>query len=252
MDQKTIQRYLLERKGDSEHAIVEGYHALKHVFRFGGEVSSLFIVDGMYDQIYGETVRDDSFEDYLQKEAVSVSQRDFNKLSPRGVRTGIIARVRKKIFSLEDVLSSRGRVVVLEDPRDLNNLGAVVRVCAARGDTALLVTGSSCLWHAHAIRGGAGLQWALPVAQTTIEEVMRVNENTVGSRPIYACTDEGDDMYKQKLASDSVFIFGTERNGITPLVRSQVKQKIAIPMQSGVSSMNLATSVSAVLFGVNR
>jgi len=41
---------------------------------------------------------------------------------------------------------------------------------------------------------------------------------------------------------------GTERHGLSAALLARADARIAIPMRAGVSSLNLATSVSAVLF----
>ncbi|MFO1533899.1 MAG: TrmH family RNA methyltransferase, partial [Thermoplasmatota archaeon] len=62
-----------------------------------------------------------------------------------------------------DPLASDGRVVLLEDPRHLGNLGACVRVAAAAGVAGVITTGRQDPWHPDALRGSAGLHFALPV-----------------------------------------------------------------------------------------
>lgn len=42
--------------------------------------------------------------------------------------------------------------------------------------------------------------------------------------------------------------FGSERRGLSPELSEQADACVAIPMRPGVSSLNLATSVAAVLF----
>ena len=42
--------------------------------------------------------------------------------------------------------------------------------------------------------------------------------------------------------------FGTERHGLTSELLARADARIAIPMEPGVSSLNLATSVAVTLF----
>ena len=46
----------------------------------------------------------------------------------------------------------------------------------------------------------------------------------------------------------SVLAFGTERHGLSEELTERAEQLIRIPMRDGVSSLNLATAVAAVLF----
>jgi TrmH family RNA methyltransferase len=46
----------------------------------------------------------------------------------------------------------------------------------------------------------------------------------------------------------AVLAFGTERDGLSDELLQRADARIRIPMREGVSSLNLATSVAAVLF----
>ena len=91
-----------------------------------------------------------------------------------------------------------------------------------------------------AVRGGAGLQFALPVAG--------VATLPVGERPLLAIDPEGEDLDPVALPARAILAFGTERHGLSEELLSRAEARIAIPMRAGVSSLNLATSVAAVLF----
>jgi tRNA G18 (ribose-2'-O)-methylase SpoU len=84
------------------------------------------------------------------------------------------------------------------------------------------------------------LQWAVPV-------IGGVDVAAVDG-PIIAVSDEGADIRDFELPVDAVLAFGTERQGLSPQMRQRVTATVSLPMQPGVSSLNLATSVSAVLY----
>ena len=86
----------------------------------------------------------------------------------------VVAFARRPAFDLEQALARPGPVIFLEAPRHLGNLGAAIRVAAAADAAAVLTSGTSDPWHPHAIRGAAGLQFALPVAR--VDDVPRGRE----------------------------------------------------------------------------
>jgi tRNA G18 (ribose-2'-O)-methylase SpoU len=45
-----------------------------------------------------------------------------------------------------------------------------------------------------------------------------------------------------------VLAFGSERRGLSAALAERADARVSIPMRAGVSSLNLATSVAAVLF----
>ncbi|HWC09116.1 MAG TPA: TrmH family RNA methyltransferase, partial [Solirubrobacterales bacterium] len=58
----------------------------------------------------------------------------------------------------------------------------------------------------------------------------------------------GEDLREASLPGRAILAFGTERHGLSDELLARADARVAIPMRPGVSSLNLATSVSAVLF----
>src|SRR6202011_6401534 len=83
--------------------------------------------------------------------------------------TGVMALAERRTVDPVAVLADERPtpVVLLEDPRDLGNMGACVRVAAAADVAGVLTTGSHDPWHPDALRGAAGLHYALPVLQVS-------------------------------------------------------------------------------------
>jgi RNA methyltransferase, TrmH family len=131
--------------------------------------------------------------------------------------------------------------VLLEAPAHLGNLGAVVRVAAAAGAAAVLTTGPHDPWHPAALRGSAGLHFALPVAR--LEAVPRR-----GDRPLIALHPDGELLGPGMLRDGPLLAFGSERRGLSSTVLAAADRQIALPMRPGVSSLNLASAVAAVLY----
>jgi TrmH family RNA methyltransferase len=120
-------------------------------------------------------------------------------------------------------------------------MGACVRVAAAADAAAVLTLGENDPWHPDALRGSAGLHYALPVA--ALEQLP-----PQGGRPLVAIDPEGEDIGAAELDPRAILAFGTERHGLSESLLERADSRLGIPMREGVSSLNLATSVSAVLF----
>jgi TrmH family RNA methyltransferase len=181
-------------------------------------------------------------KDRLAAELQIVSPEVFSVLAPEAPRTGVIGIARRPHIDVADVLSdpTHRPIVLLENPRNLHNVGACVRVAAAGDAAGVLTTGTQDPWHADAVRGAAGLQFALPVS--------RVVAVRFGDRPVIAVDPKGDRFVPRSMPPRAVLAFGTERYGISEELLTQSQHRIAIPMRPGISSLNLATSVAAILF----
>lgn len=241
-DGSLIPRYGRARR-DRELAVLEGLHPLKHALRFGARVEDVVCVDRTR---LGELARElapDVAERMLAL-AREASPDVFARLAPLPPATGVIALARRPEVDVAAVLSDRraAPVVLLEDPRDLGNMGACVRVAAAAEAAGVLNIGGHDPWSADAIRGGAGLQYALPVAR-----LADVPEEML-DRPLLALDPTGEPLDPLRLPARAVLAFGTERHGLSAELLARADARVAIPMRAGVSSLNLATSVAAVLF----
>ncbi len=244
MNKVIRQQFQKSRKGREDLVVVEGFHGIKHALRFGAQFSELFVTQRFMGQAFPATADDLATRNTLKKVASIISEQELKEIAPKSCHTAVCGLAHKNQDDFADIDARSGHTVVLENPMTHDNLGAVIRVCAARGVAGLVVTGDTSPWHANTVRAAAGLQWSLPIVQTTLAEM----KSRYAERTIYACTDEGVSMYDINLFSDGVLVFGTEREGITKELRSYADMRVGIPMVSGVSSMNLATSVSAVLF----
>jgi TrmH family RNA methyltransferase len=69
-----------------------------------------------------------------------------------------------------------------------------------------------------------------------------------GGRPLIAIDPEGGRLRPAELPHRSLLAFGSERHGLSEELLERADARLAIPMREGVSSLNLATAVAAVLF----
>ena len=244
-DGSLIPRFGRARR-DGSLAVLEGFHPLKHALRFGAELLEVVCADPQeLDRLAAELAPELRVQ--IGELARPVAPGVFERLAPLAPATRVIALARRRPVDWQAVLDGpRGApVVVLEDPRDLGNIGACVRVAAAADAAGVLITGSHDPWHPDAVRGAAGLQYAVAVARVQREELLRA-----GARPLVALDPAGEELAPARLPAGALLAFGSERRGLSPQLLGRADARIRIPMRAGVSSLNLATSVSAVLFSL--
>ena len=235
-----VRRFRTARR-DRGLAVLEGFHALKHALRFGAEVIEAACSDRAgLEGLAAELAPDVS--ESLVRHAKPVSQQALADLVPQAPRTSVVAIARRPRIDPPDVLAQERPepLVLLEDPRTMGNLGACVRVAAAADAAGVLTTGPNDPWHPDALRGAAGLHFALPVA--ALEKLPD------SDRPLIAIDPEGARLRPAELPPRSVLAFGTERHGLSRALLERADKRLGIPMRDGVSSLNLATAVAVVLF----
>jgi TrmH family RNA methyltransferase len=228
---------------DPSLTVVEGFHALKHALRFGAELVEAVAVDpdGL-EALARELAPDLAGE--LKSRVEPIAAADMADLVPLVPHTGVVAIARRPAIDVAAVLADPrpGPVVLLEQPKNMGNIGACVRVAAGADAAAVLTSGENDPWFPDAVRGAAGLHFALPVAS--------VDALPPSDRQLLAIDPEGEDLHPDRLPPRAVLAFGTERHGISSELLERADARIAIPMRPGVSSLNLATSVAVTLFAM--
>jgi TrmH family RNA methyltransferase len=235
-----VQRYRAARR-DRDLAVLEGFHALKHALRFGAEVNEAVAAEPEeLDRLAADLAPD--LAGSLAERVTPVEAEVLARLVPHAPRTGVVAIARRPPVDLVRTLADNrpAPLVLLEDPRTMGNMGACVRVAAAADAAGVLTTGDNDPWHPEALRGAAGLHFALPVAQ--LEKLPE------GDRPLVAIDPEGEALGLASISPRAILAFGTERYGLSEELLERADARLAIPMRAGVSSLNLATAVAAVLF----
>ena len=271
----------------SDLVALEGLHALKHAVRFGAEVTEIVTDDlervlDMTDQVAPD------LRLLLEQRASVIAPTRFRELTRQPVHTHLLAYATRPVWTLNQALPTADRpTILLDDPRNSKNLGAVVRVGAAAGAAGLLVNGPVNVCDSMAVRGAAGLQWALPwwASPDLLAELDEVRAGAQSSYPPPIETiqcgvvpydeakprtetiqreglshrdaaipyrliglDADGDPLDPTLPGPVIFAFGSERTGLSDAVRTHCDAICSLPMTPHVSSLNLATAVSAVLY----
>jgi TrmH family RNA methyltransferase len=243
-DGSLIPRFGGARRDDAL-AVLEGLHPLKHALRFRAHVLEVVCRDrSELDELARALAPD--VRARIGELAREVAGEIFDRLAPLAPTTGVISLARRPYVDLAAASADPrdAPLVLLENPRDLGNIGACVRVAAAADAAGLVTTGSHDPWHPDALRGSAGLHFALPVARA----VGAAADFDAHGRELVALDPDGEELDPSALPPRALLAFGSERDGISDELLARAQRRVRIPMRAGVSSLNLATSVAAVLF----
>jgi len=228
-------------RGDQALVVLEGFHPLKHAIRFGAEITEVVTSNvEELSRLGAETAPDIGC--WLDKTVSAVAGEVFEQLAPVTPPTGVIAIAKRPKTSLTEMLNNPAAapVVLLENPRNLLNIGAAVRVVAAAGAVGLVTTGPQDPWHPAALIAGAGLQFAISVARTATIPLC--------DRSIVVVDPSGEPLRQGSIPAHAILAFGSERGGLSPELIASAEHRVSIPMSAGVSSLNLATAVAVVLY----
>jgi tRNA G18 (ribose-2'-O)-methylase SpoU len=177
-------------------------------------------------------------------------------------------------ITLNDTLarSSKPRLLAAIDGlASAENVGVLVRNCAAFGAHALIVgETSSSPFLRRAVRNSMGTLFDVPVVelaklgqrhqftdkphdqhQTLVECLKYLRWN--GVRCLAAHPQEDcHALWQADFAGDSCVVFGSEGTGISPQVLAVCDDSIAIPMAPGVDSLNVGAAAAVFLYEAIR
>lgn len=212
--------------------LLEGFHAVKHALRFGAEVETLFTTNLADALKITESHASDLIPQFAQ--AVEVTRDEFVRRVGRTHPTGVAGFAKRPNLSFD----RNAPIVLLDNPRNLGNFGAAIRVAAGLDAGGVLSTGDIDPWHPNVLRGSAGLHFALPVAKATTLDF---------TGELIAFDADGESL-KGPIPDNAVLAFGSERHGLSPEVRDKAARIVRLPMREKVSSYNLTTSVAMGLY----
>lgn len=237
-----IARYRGARRCSGK-VVLEGFHALKHALRFGAVVEHAASPDPDRIEELTRSLAPD-LQSRIRPLLTAVPAQLFRELAPHPPPTPLLAIARRPETGLAHFAAAEAAPAVLLDrPRHLGNLGATVRVAAAAQARGVLVFGGADPWHPTAVRTAAGLHFALPVL--TLESIEHLQD------PIFALDPQGAALDPARIPRNAVLAFGSERQGLSPEIRTRAVERVALPMRPGVSSLNLATAVAAALYALS-
>jgi tRNA G18 (ribose-2'-O)-methylase SpoU len=134
------------------------------------------------------------------------------------------------------------------------NLGTVVRNCAAFGVQALLV-GETCgsPFLRRAVRSSMGTVFRLPIVESDnlialLNQLRARRIRCLAAHPHHAART----LSEANLASDCCLVFGSEGQGISPAVLAACDETVAIPMPPTVDSLNVGCAAAAFLYEAAR
>ena len=134
------------------------------------------------------------------------------------------------------------------------NLGALVRNCAAFNAQALIV-GETCSspFLRRAVRSSMGTIFQMPIVETgSLAQALRdLRERGIRSVAAHPHAN-GRTLSQASFTGDCCVVFGSEGYGISPAVLAACDEAAAIPMPETVDSLNVGSAAAVFLYEANR
>jgi 23S rRNA (guanosine2251-2'-O)-methyltransferase len=240
----------------SNEQLIYGTRAVMEAVNAGKDIEKIFIQKGINNSLVNE------LRQLLAKNNIPfqvVPDFKLNKLT-KGNHQGVVCILSTiTYYKTEDIIPlvfERGEVplfLMIDRVTDVRNVGAMARTAACAGVHAIIIPdqGSAQL-NADAIKTSAGALHNIPVCR---EKNLKLTiEYLKGSGiKIVAATEKASQPYfASDLKVPCCIIMGSEDSGIATEYLKRADEKVIIPMNNVVQSLNVSVAAGIILFEAFR
>jgi len=184
------------------------------------------------------------------------SEKILKKISTTDTPPTVVAVAKQFSYNTEDLFKSETPLIIaLENVKDPGNLGTIIRTATAAGASGIILTGDTVdIFNPKVVRSTAGNLLKLPIVKIEDSSKFKETINSCKQCKIFATSSHlsGKNYYEADFKGATVIIFGSEAEGITDKLLTQVDSSVKIPLYKGIESLNLGISVGIILFEALR
>lgn len=158
--------------------------------------------------------------------------------------------------SLLPTLFEQGKVpflVVLDGVTDVRNFGAIARTCVCTGADAIVIAArGGVAINGDAIKTSAGALHSLPVCKVeNLQDALRYMKDSGLS--LVAATEHATKLYTAAdFRQPMALVMGSEDKGIYPANLDLCDQRVKLPMQGTIESLNVSVAAGVFMYEVVR
>lgn len=236
---------------NSGRIFIEGRRLVEEALRSEIDVDEIFVADNF---------RSDCLLERISERAGSIaelSEKLFTTIADTNNPQGIIVIANRPDSTKEALDRSASKTnrhfILLKEINNPSNLGAILRTAEAAGIAGIIVsTKSADVFSAKSIRASMGACFRVPVWENAdFDEALEWangKDLVPTASDISAATSYADIDWRQP----RLVVFGSEAHGLESGELDKISEKIRIPMDNDVESLNLAVSAGIVLFEAKR
>ncbi|MGM0413936.1 MAG: TrmH family RNA methyltransferase [Bacillota bacterium] len=230
--------------------ILEGSQIIEAAIGMAGNIKEVYISKEVYqeDNIQ-ELIRllDKRVDVYLLEAEL------FAEISETVNSQGIIAVAGIKACSLDSLIKSKGRLLLLAGVQDPGNVGTLIRSASAAGFAGIIaLKGTVDIYNPKVIRASMGGIFDLELIKNIeIEELKKIFKDST-RRMILAEPDAAKTYYKFDFRENDILAIGNESRGISDELFGLEHESISIPIKGKIESLNAAMAGTILIFEMMR
>lgn len=249
---KQVVRLQQKKYRDEERKfLLEGFKPIEEAFQSNIDIEVIFVnkknnvMLNLFQHLISE--RPCGPEINSGRRIILTTEAVLKKISTTDTPPDAVAVAKQKIFTLNDIKSAK-KVTLLENIKDLGNLGTILRTAKAFSQDAVILFGDTVdLYNPKCVRSAVGNLWKIPVVQIKDFSVLKSLFNEFERVATLPKAQDSINLKDFKITSPYLIMFGSESEGLSQDLIDFSTKKITIEMNSEVESLNLSVSVGVIL-----
>ncbi len=169
----------------------------------------------------------------------------------KGNHQGIVIDVEEySYYSIEDI-QNENFIVALDHLEDVHNFGAIIRTCEAAGVKIIIIPKDRSV-HVNDVvmKTSCGALDRVKIVQVTnLADALKHLQNQ--NYFVYSAFMNGKDYRKVNYADKKILVIGNEGKGISRIVENLTDEKVSIPMEGKINSLNASVAAGILIFNMN-
>jgi TrmH family RNA methyltransferase len=243
----TLARDLKRRKARERQSmfVAEGVRAVEELLRSSLEVVGILSAPQAADAPRGSVLIERIESTDL--EHTIVSELEFRSAAETESPQGMLAIGRVPDRKLDRIAREGNlRMLVLDAVQDPGNIGTMLRTAAAFGvDATVALPGTVDLWNPKVVRAAMGAHFQHFALHATAADLFELLD---GSKVQIIGSDvAGENIDSFDPPNRLALVVGNEGAGLSDQIRAKVARTVAVPIESGVESLNVAVATGILL-----
>jgi TrmH family RNA methyltransferase len=220
---------------------IEGEKLVKEAIHEKMELVRIFVS--------GKYIKDSSL-DYLKSDNIIVlNEKLFKEISDTETPQGIIAILKQKTNTFNDVFNKNNCIVILDTIQDPGNMGTIIRTVDAAGFSGVLASrGCVYVYSPKVTRSTMGSIFRVPIC-TGVNIVECIKDLKARDIKIYASHLNGEsNIYDVDMIADFAIVIGNESKGISQETYANSDVLVKIPMLGNAESLNASVAAGVLMY----
>ena len=220
--------------------LLEGFKCVEEALKSNVKIESIFILAGKENMLKG--ISNDI-------QIFPTTEQILKKISTTDTAPDIAAVAVKKIYNISDI-QNKNKLVLLENIKDMGNLGTIIRTCKAFNAEGIILYGSECadIYNPKCVRSSVGNLWKIPFVY--IDNLETLKSKFSQFERIATLPHANNYLKNFKAKTPAIIMFGSEADGLSDELINFSTQKVKIEMSDDVESLNLSVSCAVVLYKI--